>query len=305
MRAFPAVVGLVLALSASAAIAAPPAFAPAKEAKPAPGWFDAGRAVNLGAVVVFAGLFLWFVRAGRKGRPLHLRPIAGLSAIDDAVGRAAEMGRPILFSPGLSDIGHPSTLASMGLLSKVAERAARLRARIIVPNYSPLVFPVTQSVVRAAFLRAGRPQNTDLADVSYLTSRSFTYAAAVAGSMVRERTASNFLFGHFFSEALILAETGASTGAVQIGGTDSDAQLPFFITTCDYTLIGEELFAAAAMVSGDPVSRSTIKAHDAFKVLIVACILLGLALSLAGVAGVDVAAELAARLAASLRGAGR
>jgi hypothetical protein len=294
MRAFLATMGFVLALSASAVAS------DGKAPRPAAGWFDAHRAVNLGAVVVFCGLFLWFVREGRKGRPLYLRPITGLAAIDDAVGRAAEMGRPILYSPGLSDIGHPSTLASIGLLSKVAERAARLRAKIIVPNYSPIVFPVTESVVRAAFQRAGRPIDADSADVSYLTSRSFTYAAAVAGSMVRERTASNFLFGHFFSEALILAETGAATGAVQIGGTDSDAQLPFFITTCDYTLIGEELFAAAALVSGDPVSRSTIKAHDWFKVVIVACILAGLALGLAGAAGVDGAAELAARLAASL-----
>ncbi len=37
------------------------------------------------------------VRAG-----LYVRPVAGLRAVDDAVGRAAEMGRPILFSAGFA-----------------------------------------------------------------------------------------------------------------------------------------------------------------------------------------------------------
>ena len=117
-------------------------------------------------------------------------------------------------------------------------------------------------------------------DVAYFTSRQFTFTAAVVGMMARLRTASNFLIGHFYSESLILAETGAETGAVQIGGTDSETQLPFLITTCDYMLIGEELFAAAALATDDPVSRSTIAAHDWFKILAMILMAAGFSLSL-------------------------
>jgi len=313
MRASLAVLGLVLALSTSAAAAAAPvASAAGKRDGEARGWFDSKRAVNLGAVVVFAGLFLWFVRTGRKGRPLYLRPIAGLSAIDDAVGRAAEMGRPILYAPGLSSVTEPVTVASMGVLGRVAERAARLHTRVKVPNYDPLTYPVAQEIVRRAFAKVGRADEFQPDDVSYLTSRSFTYAAAVAGMMTRERTASNFFVGHFFSEYLILAETGVATGAVQIGGTDSVAQLPFVITTCDHTMIGEEVFAAAALVGDDPVSRSTIRAHDWFKLLIFAFVILGAGLKLAIDAGalawtldglgVDGAQRVIARITAALYG---
>ena len=41
------------------------------------------------------------------------------------------------------------------------------------------------------------------------------------------------------------ARLGNAAGAIQIAGTDAVTQLPFFITTCDYTLIGEELYAAS------------------------------------------------------------
>ena len=90
-----------------------------------------------------------------------------------------------------------------------------------------------------------------------------------------------------------LAETGAAVGAKQIGGCDSVSQLPFFITTCDYTLIGEELFAAGAIMGDDPLSRSTIVAHDWFKSAAILLLLLGIALMLLDAAGLGRAGDLA------------
>ena len=243
-------------------------------------WLDTTLLANLIAVIVFAAMFFVLVMRGRRGKPLYIRPIDALDAMDDAVGRAAEMGKPVFYAPGLHSVTQPATVASIGLLSRVAEKSARLHTRIMVPNYDPLTWPVAQEVVRRGFIRAGRQEEYDPDDISYLTSRSFTYAAAVAGMMTREKPASNFMFGHFYSEFLILAETGAATGALQIGGTDSTAQLPFFITTCDKTMIGEELFAAAAIVDNDPISRSTVKAHDWFKVALMVLIPAGVAIGM-------------------------
>lgn len=275
-------------------------------------WLQLDRLPGLVAVALLVAMFAFLVLRARRGGSLYIRPIAALSAVDDAVGRAAETGRPVLYAPGLESVTSPVTLASMAVLGRVAERAARLHTRVSVPNYDPLTWPVAQEIVRRAFARAGREDAFRPDDVSYLTSRSFTYAAAVAGSMVRERPAANFFVGHFFSEYLILAETGASVGAVQIGGTDSVAQLPFVIATCDETMIGEEVFAAAALVGDDPVSRSTIKAQDWFKALIVAAIALGAGLkialdtgafaSLLEALGVDDAREAAARISGALFG---
>jgi hypothetical protein len=88
--------------------------------------------------------------------------------------------------------------------------------------------------------------------------------------------------GYFYAESLILAETGAATGAIQIAGTDAVAQLPFFITACDYTLIGEELYAASAYLSREPLLLGSLKGQDWAKVLFLVCAITGSLLSLAG-----------------------
>jgi hypothetical protein len=265
-----------------------------------PSWFNNGRFFNLLAVLVFSGMFFVLYLRGRKGRVVHIRPIPGFSALEDAVGRAAEMGKPILYVPGLQDASNPATVASMSILSEVVKKAARLRTRVKVPNYSSITWPVAQNVTKEAYMKAGRPEDYDPDDVPYLTSRQFTFTAAVIGMMARLKTASNFLIGHFYSESLILAETGAETGAVQIGGTDSETQLPFLITTCDYMLIGEELFAAAALATDDPVSRSTIAAHDWFKILVMVLVAAGFVLNLLGALDVPHANDMAKTLGEAL-----
>ena len=82
----------------------------------------------------------------------------------------------------------------------------------------------------------------------------------------------------------LLTETGASTGAIQIAGTDSDHQLPFFVTTCDYTLIGEELYAASAYLSREPVQLGTLRGQDIGKAMILSVIVMGILLATLGVA---------------------
>jgi hypothetical protein len=97
--------------------------------------------------------------------------------------------------------------------------------------------------------------------------------------MLRRKPAANFFMGSYFAESLLLTETGASTGAIQIAGTDSDHQLPFFVTTCDYTLIGEELYAASAYLSKEPIQIGTLRGQDIGKAFILGVIGVGTALA--------------------------
>ncbi|UCB52635.1 MAG: hypothetical protein JSV10_00635, partial [Candidatus Zixiibacteriota bacterium] len=100
----------------------------------------------------------------------------------------------------------------------------------------------------------------------------------------RQLPATNLFFGTFEAEALILAETGNSVGALQIAGTDSTIQLSFFIVACDYTLIGEELFVASGYLTKDPQVLGSIKGQDFLKALVVILILIG---GIAGILGWD------------------
>jgi len=206
---------------------------------------------------------------------MYIRPIAGLRAVDDAIGRATEMGRPILYVSGLTGVGDIATIAAMLILGHLAKRTAAYETPILVPCNDPLVMAVQREIVHEAYLEAGKPDAYDPDNIYYVTDSQFGYVAAVDGIMLREKPAANFFMGFFFAESLILAETGATTGAIQIAGTDADTQLPFFITSCDYTLMGEELYAAGAYLSRDPILLAQLKGQDLGKIAIFAMLLLG------------------------------
>jgi hypothetical protein len=243
--------------------------------------------IGLGiGLLIFGGMIAYFIARARKGVELFVRRIAGLEAVDEAVGRATEMGRPLLYIPGTGYIDNISTVASLNLLGEVAKKTAEYGTAIRVPNRDPVVYTVAREVVKGSYTSAGRPDAYDANSVFFLVENALAYAGAVSGLMVRERPAANFFMGYFYGESLILAETGASTGAIQIAGTDATTQLPFFIVACDYTLIGEELYAASAYIAREPLMLGALKGQDWSKFLLMILLILGTAVAL--VTGVDV-----------------
>ena len=170
-----------------------------------------------------------------------------------------------MYLPGIGAVSQPSTLASMAILGKIAEKTAEYDTGIMMPNYDVFVLQVSQEVIKEAYLRVGRPDayNQDMA--FFMSDRQFAYAGGVSGLMAREKPAAVFLLGTFYAESLLLAEAASNIGAIQIAGTDMEHQLPFFVTACDYTLIGEELYAAGAYLGRDPKLIGTLKAQDFFK----------------------------------------
>ena len=247
--------------------------------KPISNWFYKTKVITLIAMILFCLSVVILVGMARRGKDLYIRPIAGLSEIDNAVGRATEMGRPIMYMMGSAYLSDVATIASMGILGLVARKAAEYDTRLIVPIYNYITMPVVQEIVRESHYAVGRPDSFDKNSVFFLTDQQFAYVAGVNGIMIRERAATCFYLGTFAAEALLMTETGNAIGSVQIAGTDSSTQIPFFITTCDYTLIGEEFYAASAYLSRQPMQLGTLKAQDYFKLVIVVIVLIGSLLS--------------------------
>jgi hypothetical protein len=250
-----------------------------------PQWFDPRTLAALVGTLTISLFVIYFIRRARAGHNLFVRRISGLDAVEEALGRATEMGRPILYVPGLSTVDDVATIAALNILGEVAKRTAKFGTPLIVPTADPIVFTVAQETVRQSYTEAGRPDAYDPGSVYFLTDEQFAYAAGVDGIMAREKPATNFFIGMFWAESLILAETGAETGAIQIAGTDAVNQLPFFITACDYTLIGEELYAASAYLSREPLLLGALVAQDCSKLLIIV-LLVGLT-AIALAVGID------------------
>jgi hypothetical protein len=238
-------------------------------------WFHTGKISIFFATVLFTFFVLLFINWAKKGRELYIRPIAGIDAVDEAIGRATEMGRPILYILGLGSAAELGTIASLTILNRVAKKTAEYQTPLLVPVADPVVLTVAQEAVKAGYYDAGRPDSYKEDSVFYLTSMQFAYVSAVNGLMLRERTATNIYMGVFYAESLLLAETGNVAGSIQISGTDQVAQIPFFVAATDYTLIGEELYAASAYLGKEPLLLGAIKAQDWGKILIMISLILG------------------------------
>ncbi|MCX5785179.1 MAG: hypothetical protein NTX59_05785 [Elusimicrobia bacterium] len=240
-------------------------------------WFRLDRLNNLVLLILVTIVFFWAVSHAKK-KGLFIRRIAGLDAIDEAIGRATEMGKPIFYVPGIGGMSTISTIASTFILGEVSKKVAQYDSTIKVPHYDPIVMTVSKEVVKQAFLEAGRPDSYREDINQFISSDQFSYAASVDGMISREKPAACFFIGYFMAESLLLAEVGATTGAIQIAGTDSESQLPFFFTACDYTLIGEELYAAGAYLSKEPMLLSALKAQDFGKLVVMLSVTVGVIL---------------------------
>ena len=230
-------------------------------------------------VMLVATTLYYYIDRARTGGDIYLRPIAGLKAIEEAVGRATEMGKPVLFVPGISDMDQVETVSGLILLGHVAETTAKYEAGLNVPVSKSIVMEAGRETCRESYLKVGRPDLYYDDMVHYLTDDQFAYAAGVNGIMVREKPAACFYLGKFYAESLILAETGNSIGAIQIAGTGSPAQIPFFVTACDYTLIGEEFFTASAYLSKKPELLGSIKGQDIVKGFVMAAMVITVVLN--------------------------
>jgi hypothetical protein len=245
-------------------------------------WINTTRWSVLAFTALFFAFVLYYILGAQAGRKPFVRRIPGIDAIEEAIGRATEMGRPVLYVPGIQDIDDIQTVAGLVILESVARLTARYETPIRVPVAYPIPFAIAQEMVKSGYLGAGRPDQYDPDSVRFVSPEQFAYVASVAGIMLRERPAAHIFMGSFYAESLLLAETGFSTGAIQVAGTANVHQLPFFVVACDYTLIGEELYAASAYLSGEPRLVGGLKGADLIKIVIIVVIVVGCLLETGG-----------------------
>lgn len=250
-----------------------------------PGTMVDGRIAQFVIVVVLCAAPLFFIERARRGKVPKIRKLPGLDAIDEAVGRATEMGRPVVASHGIAgyeDYFAPQTAAGMSVLGYVSRLCAKYDTELLVPcRYSALV-PVAQEIVQQAYIAEGKPEAYKPDNVMFLSDEQFAYSIGYMGLMTREKVAANIMIGAYWAESLQLAETGFIAGAIQVAGTANYHQIPFFVVCTDYCLIGEEIFAAGAYLSKDPVLTGSLAGQDVGRLITEILIILGTILATAG-----------------------
>lgn len=233
-------------------------------------------------LLLLLGPVFWGIARARQGVSVRVRRIDGIDAIDDTIGRSVELGRPMSFTSGLTGI-QPLLYACLGVLRYIARKAAVFGSQLFVPCSDPEALVLTEATLQNAYRTEKKFSSYDPTNLRFLSEEQFAYASGYMGLIHRENVGSAFLFGRFAAESLILAEAGQQVGAVQVAATTSSEQIPFFLTACDYTLIGEEIFAAGAYLSQDPVQTGSLRGQDIgkafFMTLIIVGVILGTGLS--------------------------
>lgn len=222
-----------------------------------------------------------------KGGSFRVRKIAAFEAIEEGIARAVEMGRPVHMTIGfgtMSTAMAPQYIAGLGVLSHVAKLCGKYGAKLIVTLGVPEAIPIVEEIVREGYYSAGRPELfSPTYNVRYLTNQQFAFASAVQATLVRENVGTNIAVGPFWAEALMFMESGNKINAFQIAGTAREVQIPSFVLTADYAFIGEEIFVAGALASGDKLILSSIRGQDVGKLITILLIVLGIMMLALGI----------------------
>lgn len=232
----------------------------------------------LSLLLAFLAFVLLFHRLARLGKAPTLRPIPAYGDLDHLLEGAMENGRAVHVSLGTQGIGRAATadtLAGLEVLEHLVEKLAGVGIPLTISVADPTLLPVAQDILRQMYGRLGYPEGYNPHQVQFLAPDAVAYSAAAMGLLARENVGINILIGSFGEEFLLLGESAAQRGIIQVGGTSSPQILPLVQVSMDRPLLGEEIYAAGAYLSSKPSHLASLWVQDWLRMAIVLAIFLG------------------------------
>jgi hypothetical protein len=236
-------------------------------------------------LIGYTGAILYAInRSVKQEKVPKISQPAAIAAIEDSIGRCVEMRRPMLFQTGIGDVSRNGAIhmAMLSVLDYTARLAAQKDAKLIVTTPSPTLYPMAEGIVREAYALEGKQEAYTSDMVQFLSNNQMAYCSAVMHLMRAQNIAFNVQIGFFQAENLITLEAAKETGAVNIGGAVRTFRIPGMAFGCDYFLMGEEVFAAGAFCSNDPLQLGSLSGQDLCKMIAVLVIVLGALFSIIG-----------------------
>jgi len=228
--------------------------------------------------IVYAVILYIAIQRAEKGVTPFIRKIPALDAIEEAVGRSVELGKPTFFTIGGASMGGTwtgGTLAAISMARYTADICSRKGSKMWTGTSIIDQVPLIDEAMRIGFLEGGDPEAYNYeTDIKWFPNQ-MAYIAGCAGLYARSPPASQILLGSYMAECLAMCEVARRGGAFLIGGTDYRPYMPYMIAICDYALIGEEIFIASAYVSEDLALKNTIWAEDIAKAVMIVLTVIG------------------------------
>lgn len=245
--------------------------------------------LDIGPTLIVLGVLLAFLQ-------LVARPVSrwvtsdagGLAGVARSMALAAESGTDAVVSIGTAGIarstdafGRLQTIAALPVLGHVARAAARSGVTLRVLVNDPLAGIVAASTIGEAHRSTATPERRGRSRVVLVGE-----GRLVAGGLVlttRARPAAAFAIGSLREEATLHLEGLRGSAGVLTAGTAEASQAPAPLLAAAAALVGPEPFQAAADLRADAGERTTVMAANRLIVVTVVTLVIGSALSLAGV----------------------
>lgn len=216
----------------------------------------------------------------KNGKTWDIRTIEGLEATREGIARCAEMGRPVLVTPGISNITSvqsAQTLAGLTILGEVATRSFGIGVPCITNASDQQVVLASEGIIRNSLMSIGKPELYAPGKyVRWFGADQFSYAVGCAGQILEDKPGLIVFAGYFLADTIVTGEAGTRVDAIKVGGTQGS--IAFLAMMCDYLMIGEELFAASATITEDKPTMATLAGQDWSKLILLGIGILGVIL---------------------------
>jgi len=236
-------------------------------------------------IIICAGI-LYYYQRGKTGKKINVRTIPALEALDELVGRAAEMGGSIVTSTGggtgINTPRGPAHLAGLAIIGYVAQLAGKMGIKVLCASQFPEQVPIAQETIRQGYFLAGREDLYYDELVRYYPFGS-AFDLGVQTMVVEENAKSCFWVGWWWQESIYPAIAGRKAGCMQMGGNPSNDGSSMLMATCDYMLLSEELYVAGAYLSKDEPMLGMIVGEDVGKFAAIISIVLFIILTAIGI----------------------
>ena len=239
---------------------------------------------GFGVVFFSAALMLGLVFLRRKIPPVF-RDIPAFTRLRQAVGLVVEDGSRLHISLGHGALTTPhsaSALAGLALLRRLANLTSASDQPPIATSGDATLAILSQDTLQAA-VKFSEPGTFDPTAGRLVGLTPFSFAAGAILAIRDEHVSANVLMGNFGVEVALLTDAVERENTFVLAGSDNLTAQAVIYATAQDALIGEEIYAAGAYIEADPLQAASLTVQDILRWLVIAAILVGALLALAGV----------------------
>lgn len=236
------------------------------------------------AFLAISAMILYVEFRGKNIKVPFLRQVGALVAIEDTIGRCAEMGKAVFYGTGGTGVFIGSTgsdfdqfMSSFEILRWVTRIAARYKTNIFCAVSSEQTIALHTDVMEEAYKSENAQELFRPENVHWYGGRGDhnMYSAGCALDLNEIKPGTSIQMGPISADALFVQDEARKLEAITITGTARLFSIPLTFLTSDYCLWGEEMISAAAYLSNDPKLKASLRGADIGRLITIALIVIG------------------------------